>query len=85
MFAVASLTVLLVSQLSSGVFADVISPKKQTEIGIDQTDIVCKANLVKVYRINVDSVDCFSPSSAEKLIAMGIAKDILRVPTASKV
>jgi len=76
MFAVASLTVLLVSQLSSGVFADVISPKKQTEISIDQTDIVCKANLVKVYRINVDSVDCFSPSSAEKLIAMGIAKDI---------
>ena len=69
-------TILLVSQLSSEVFADVISPKKQTKIGIDQTDIICKANLVKVYRINADSIDCFSPLSAEKLITMGIAKDI---------
>ena len=76
MLTVASLTILLVSQLSSEVFADVISPKKQTKIGIDQTDIVCKANLIKVYRVNADSVGCFSPSSAEKLIAMGVAKDI---------
>lgn len=57
-------------------FADVISPKKQTEIGIDQTDIICKANLVKVYRTNTDSVSCFKPSSAEKLISNGLAKEI---------
>ncbi|MDH3339915.1 MAG: hypothetical protein OEL84_01370 [Nitrosopumilus sp.] len=76
MFAVASLTVLLVSQLSSEVFADVSSPKKQTKIGIDHTDIICKANLVKVYRINADSTDCFTPSTAQKLMDKGIAKEI---------
>jgi len=74
--AVTSLTILLASQLSSDVFADVSSPKKQTKIGIDQTDIICKANLVKVYRINADSTDCFTPSTAQKLMDKGIAKEI---------
>jgi len=73
--AFASLTI-LVSQIQSEVFADVSSPKKQTKIGIDQTDIICKANLVKVYRINADSTDCFTPSTAQKLMDMGIAKEI---------
>ena len=75
-FAIASLTILLISQLSSEVFADVVSPKKQTKIGIDQTDIICKANLVKVYRINADSTDCFKPSTAQRLMDAGIAKEI---------
>ena len=57
-------------------FADVISPKKQIKVGIDQTDIICKASLVKVYRTNTDSVSCFKPSSAEKLMANGLAKEI---------
>ena len=72
----ASLTALLILQIPSETFADVISPKKQTKIGIDPTDITCKANLVKVHRINTDSFDCFTPSTAEKLIKMGIASDI---------
>ena len=75
-FAIASLSILLVSQLSTDVFADVISPKKQTKIGIDQTDIICKTNLVKVFRINSHSFDCFTPASVEKLVTMGIVKDI---------
>ncbi|MHA7648198.1 hypothetical protein [Nitrosopumilus sp. S4] len=73
---IASLSVFLISQASSDVFADVISPKKQIKIGIDQTEIICKANLVKVYRINSDSVDCFTPESAQKLVDMGVAQDI---------
>ncbi|QLH06024.1 hypothetical protein [Nitrosopumilus ureiphilus] len=73
---IASLTVLLISQMPSDAFADVISPKKQTKIGINHIDIICKANLVKVYRTNADSFDCFTPSTAEKLIKMGITKDI---------
>ncbi len=74
-FVIASLSVLFVTQ-SSDVFADVVSPKKQINIGIDQTEIICKANLVKVYRLNTDSVDCFTPTSAQKLIDNGLAKDI---------
>ena len=73
--AFASLTI-LVSQIQSEVFADVSSPKKQTKIGIDSTDIICKANLVKVYRINADSTDCFKPSTAQRLMDAGIAKEI---------
>ena len=73
---IASLTVLIVSQAPLSAFADVSSPKKQNKIGIDQTDVICKANLVKVYRINADSTDCFTPSSAQKLIEKGIAKEI---------
>lgn len=71
-----SLTVLLVFQVPTSSFADVVSPSKQVKIGINQADIICKAHLVKVYRINADSIDCFTPSTAEKLIKMGIAKDI---------
>lgn len=73
--AFASLTI-LVSQIQSEVFADVLSPKKQTKIGIDQTDIICKANLIKVYRMNADSTDCFKPSTAQRLMDAGIAKEI---------
>lgn len=73
---IASLTVLLISQIPLETFADVISPKKQTKIGIDPTDITCKANLVKVHRMNTNSFDCFTPSTAEKLIKLGIASDI---------
>lgn len=71
-----SLSVLMISSIPTDVFADVVSPKKQSALGINGEDIICKTNLVKVHRTNVDSVDCFSPSSAEKLIAMGIAKEI---------
>ena len=72
-----SLSVLLISQVAeSSIFADVVSPSKQIKIGVDKTEIICKAHLVKVYRINADSVDCFTPTTAEKLIKSGIAKDI---------
>ena len=68
------LTVSVVS--SNEAYADVISPKKQIKVGIDQTDIICKASLVKVYRTNTDNVSCFKPSSAEKLISDGLAQEI---------
>ena len=72
----ASLLVLLISQVPSEAMADVSSPKKQTNMGIDITEIICKTNLVKVYRINADTVGCFTPESAEKLISSGIAQEI---------
>ena len=74
---VTSLTLLIISQAPlQGAFADVSSPKKQTNLGIDQTDIICKTNLVKVYLINADRTGCFTPSSAQKLIDKGIAQEI---------
>ncbi|MDH3618059.1 MAG: hypothetical protein OEM89_04980 [Nitrosopumilus sp.] len=72
----ASLMVILVSQVPTNAMADVSSPKKQINIGIDITDVICKTNLVKVYRINADTVGCFTPSSAQKLIDSGIAQEI---------
>ena len=75
------LSVILVISMSTPAFADVPSPKKQTNIGIDQEDIICKTNLVKVFRLNTESVSCFKPESAQKLIdsgfALEISKDIL--------
>ena len=74
---ITSLTLLIISQAPlQGAFADVSSPKKQMKIGIDQTEIICKANLVKIYRIDADSTACFTPSSAQKLIDKGIAQEI---------
>ena len=74
--AVASLATLLIAQAPIQSFADVPSPKKQTQIGIDQTDIICKANMIKVYRINADSIDCFTLSTVQKLDDRGLIKDI---------
>jgi len=73
---ISSLAMLLLVQTPLQTFADVSSPKKQIKIGIEETEVVCKANLVKVYRINADSTSCFTPSSAQKLIDMGMAKEI---------
>jgi len=73
---ISSLAMLLLAQTPLQAFADVSSPKKQIKIGIEETEVVCKANLVKVYRINADSTSCFTPSSAQKLIDMGVAKEI---------
>ena len=67
---------ILVAGQTSDVFADVISPKKQTNIGIDQTDVICKADLVKVHRINTNSIDCFTPTTAQKLMDRGLVLDV---------
>ena len=76
MLSVASLTILVFSQVSSEAFADVSSPKKQIKMGIDQTDIICKSSMVKAYMINTDSVACLTPSSAQKLIEREIVQEI---------
>lgn len=77
MLSITSLSLLIISQAPlQSAFADVSSPKKQTAIGIDLSDIICKTNLVKVYRIDADSTACFTPSSAQKLIDRGIAQEI---------
>ena len=70
------LSVILVISITTTSFADVPSPKKQTNIGIDQEDIICKTNLVKVFRINTESISCFKPISAQKLIDSGLAQKI---------
>ena len=74
--AVVSLATLIVVQAPIQSFADVQAPKKQTKLGIDQTDIICKTDLVKVYRINIDKIDCFTISSVQKLTDRGLIKEI---------
>ena len=76
MLSIASLAIMIFAYVPSQAFADVSSPKKQIKMGIDQTDIICKASMVKVYRINADSVACVTPSSAQKLIEKEVVKEI---------
>lgn len=73
---IVTLVTLILFQMTASSYADVSSPKKQTNAGIDLTDIICKANLVKVYRVNSDKVDCFTPESAQKLVDLGFAQEI---------
>ena len=78
MLAIASIAALIISQAGplQSVYADVLSPKKQIKLGIDQTEIICKENLVKAYRVNADSVDCFTLSTIQKLADRGMIQDI---------
>jgi len=75
-FSLTILTILVVSQVPAQIYADVPSPKKQTNIGIGLDEIVCKRDLVKVFRINSETVSCFKPASAQKLIDSGLAQEV---------
>lgn len=62
--------------VTSTVYADVISPKKQVQLKITSTKITCKQGLVKVIKATDDSPACVKPSTAEKLEKLGWAKQI---------
>lgn len=51
--------------------ADVTSPKKQTNLGLKKSDVICKANLFKVIKKSDGMPACVKPESAKKLIAQG--------------
>jgi len=57
-------------------FADIISPKKQIDLGISPEDITCETGMFKVIRDRTDSVSCVKISNVVKLIAKGWAKPI---------
>lgn len=60
----------------SSVSADVISPKKQIDFGIQLEDVVCKEGLFKIIKASTGNPVCVEPSSAEKLVKKGWAKPI---------
>ncbi|MDH5569864.1 MAG: hypothetical protein OEX98_08780, partial [Nitrosopumilus sp.] len=76
MIAFASIAVLLASQLSSEVFADVLSPKKQTNLGISGDDVVCESGKFKVFKDRTNSVSCVNVESVSKLVSSGWAKPV---------
>jgi len=53
-------------------FADVSSPKKQTNAGISIQNVFCKENLYKVILKASDKPFCVSPDTAKKMIMRGI-------------
>ena len=57
-------------------YADVISPKKQASLNFLPEDIVCKEDLVKLYKINTGKAACVEPSSATKLVEFGWASPL---------
>ncbi len=57
-------------------FADVISPKKQIQLQITSVQVSCKQGLVKVIKTTDNSPACVKPSTAEKLVKLGWAKQV---------
>jgi uncharacterized protein YihD (DUF1040 family) len=57
-------------------FADVISPKKQITLGIEDDKIICKQGYFKVVRAASDSAVCVKLDSVTKLVNKGWAKAI---------
>ncbi|MFB5604689.1 MAG: hypothetical protein ACE5R5_08840 [Nitrosarchaeum sp.] len=56
------------------VFADIIPPKKQVNIGIPFEDIVCESGMVKVIRERTNTIACLKPNNVSKLVSNGWAK-----------
>ena len=54
-------------------FADVISPKKQASLSFAPNDIVCKEDLIKLFKKSNANATCVEPSSASKLVEFGWA------------
>ena len=51
--------------------ADVTSPKKQMNLGLEKSEIICKSNFFKVIKKSNGMPACVKPESAKKLIAQG--------------
>lgn len=62
--------------VTSTSFADVISPKKQMNLKISIADVVCDERFVKVIKVSTGNPSCVTPTTAEKLIKNGWAKEI---------
>lgn len=75
-FIIASLTILVSTQTSSDVFADVLSPKKQTTFGISAEDVICESGKFKVFKSQTNSVSCVNVDSVSKLVSLGWAKPV---------
>lgn len=55
-------------------YADVVSPKKQTNAGITPQNVICKENLYKIILKSNDKPLCVKPSTAKKLMNDGLTK-----------
>ena len=66
-------TILIFTVSVSDSFADVISPKKQSLLNFSPDDIVCKEDLVKLFKSSNGNAACVGPSSAAKLVEFGWA------------
>ncbi|HXV66458.1 MAG TPA: hypothetical protein VD731_04455 [Nitrosopumilaceae archaeon] len=62
--------------VTSTSFADVISPKKQMNLKISIADVVCDERFVKVIKVSTGNPSCVTPTTAEKLIKNGWAKEV---------
>ncbi|MGY5150530.1 MAG: hypothetical protein ACW9W3_10770 [Candidatus Nitrosopumilus sp. bin_68KS] len=72
---IASLTI-LVLQVPSDVYADVLSPKKQTTFGITAEDVICESGKFKVFKDRTNTVSCVNVDTVSKLVSLGWAKPV---------
>lgn len=72
-FAFGSIASLLFSNVA---LAEVIPPKKQTELKIDLDEIICNDGFFKIIKASTNTAACVKPSTAEKLVKAGWAKAV---------
>ena len=69
-----SFSLIFISVMFIPASADIIPPKKQTNLGIPVEDIICDTGMFKVIRTGTNSVACVKPESASKLVSKGWAQ-----------
>ncbi len=68
------LGLIFVSLFSATAYGDVISPLKQSQIGILSEDVICNDGLFKITSVAKQKTACVTPNTAERLSAQGWAK-----------
>lgn len=62
--------------IPSTVLADVLSPKKQTDLNVPTNKVICKEGLIKVIKKSNGKPACVTPNTAEKFEKRGIVEPI---------
>ena len=62
--------------IPSTVLADVLPPKKQTDLNVPAQKVICKEGLVKVIKKSNGNPVCVTPNTAEKFEKRGIVEPI---------
>lgn len=62
--------------IPSTALADVLPPKKQTDLNVSAQKVICKEGLVKVIKTSNGNPACVKPDTAEKFVQRGIVEPV---------
>ncbi len=75
-FVLFAISLMMVGPSLQDSFADVLSLKKQINLGIPSDDLICESGMFKVIREGTDSVACVKTDNVLKLVSKGWAKPV---------